>query len=145
MSKMHWWNDTDWDKAKNPGGGPCPTATLYVTNLTSNDLGSNPGLRVMKKMTIRLSHGTARQTSVKARWVLSNASWFPKQHWKTNINLKCTSRQTAYRTVNTQHLGYKTTPFNTTDKTLQYNYSFTVTHLRFSMLAARHSGMASFK
>jgi hypothetical protein len=89
MSKEHWWNDTDRDKPKNSKKKTCPIATLYATNLTSNDLGSNPGLRVKKQMTTRLSHWTAWQTNVKA-FFLSNASWFPKEYWKTNISLKCT-------------------------------------------------------
>jgi len=46
MSVEQWWNDTDrgetgvttWSKT-------CPSATLFTTNLTWPDLGSNPGIR----------------------------------------------------------------------------------------------------
>jgi len=44
-----------------------PIATLYATDLTSKDLGSNAGLRVKKQMITRPKHGTARHTSVKTR------------------------------------------------------------------------------
>jgi hypothetical protein len=41
--------------------GICPSPTLSTTNTTWPDLGSNPGRRVGKSATNRLSYGTALQ------------------------------------------------------------------------------------
>jgi hypothetical protein len=40
-------------------GKTCPSATLSTTNPTWTDPGSNPGVRVGRPATNRLSHGTA--------------------------------------------------------------------------------------
>jgi hypothetical protein len=42
------------------GGKTCPSATSSTTNLTWTDPGSNPGLRVERPASYRLSHGTAK-------------------------------------------------------------------------------------
>jgi hypothetical protein len=55
----HRWNETDRGKPKYSGGKPCPNATLYTTNPTRTDPGSNPSLRGERPATNRLSHGTA--------------------------------------------------------------------------------------
>jgi hypothetical protein len=55
----HQWNEIDRRKPKYSGGKTCPSATLSTTNLTWTDPGSNPGLRVERPATNRLSHGTA--------------------------------------------------------------------------------------
>jgi hypothetical protein len=43
----------------------CPSATLYTTNPTRAEPGSNPDLRGERPPTNRLSHGTAKLSSVR--------------------------------------------------------------------------------
>jgi hypothetical protein len=49
-------------------GKPCPSATLYTTNPTWTNAGSNPGLRGERPATIRLSNGTAPDLTILAAY-----------------------------------------------------------------------------
>jgi len=51
-----WWLDFERRKNKySEKKKPCLVARLYTTNLTSTDLGSNPGLRGERMETNRLT------------------------------------------------------------------------------------------
>jgi hypothetical protein len=53
-----WWNE-DWQGKLKYSEKTCPSATLSITNPTWPDPGSNPGRRVGKPATNRLSYGAA--------------------------------------------------------------------------------------
>jgi hypothetical protein len=53
-----WWND-DWQGKPKYSEKTCPNATLSTTNRTRLDPGLNPGRRVGKPATNRLSYGAA--------------------------------------------------------------------------------------
>jgi hypothetical protein len=63
----NWWNE-DWRGKPNYSQKTCSSATLPTTNPTWPDLGSNPGLRVGKAATNRLSYGTAIRMVAKKFW-----------------------------------------------------------------------------
>jgi hypothetical protein len=54
------WNEIDRGKPKY-WGKTCPSATLFTTNPTWSDPGSNPGLRGERPATNRPSHGMPMQ------------------------------------------------------------------------------------
>jgi hypothetical protein len=53
-----WWNE-DWQGKPKYSKKTCPSATLFTTNPTWPDPGSNPGRRGGKPATNHLSYGTA--------------------------------------------------------------------------------------
>jgi hypothetical protein len=73
----HRWNEIDRGKPKY-SGKTCPSATLSTTNPTWTDPGSNPGLRVGRQTTNRLSHGTELGYDVAS--MSKNIPTFPRQN-----------------------------------------------------------------
>jgi hypothetical protein len=59
----NWWNE-DWQGKPKYSDKTCPSATLFTTNHTSPDPGSNPGRRSGKPTTNRLSYGAALRVRV---------------------------------------------------------------------------------
>jgi hypothetical protein len=53
----------------------CPTATLFTTNPTSTELGSNPALRVERPAATPMSHCTAFKTKIDLN---SNIRFLPR-------------------------------------------------------------------
>ena len=70
---------------RSTGRKTCPSATLSTTNLTSTELGLNPGLSDYRPATNRLSHDTA----LKQEFHLNNIYKFSSYLTVNTRGLRC--------------------------------------------------------
>jgi len=81
LGMEHWWNDTEGNKRT--WREMCPITSLFTTNPTQPDAGSNPGLHSDSLVTNCLSHDTVYKT-VNLNVIRTYVTW---------DYLQCTNRE----------------------------------------------------
>jgi hypothetical protein len=80
------WNE-NWQGKPKHSEKTCPSATLFATNPTWPDLGSNPGRLGGKPATNRLSYGTANANRI---FTLHFLLWQTRVWWRNHIGISVT-------------------------------------------------------